>query len=255
MPRCRPLLLLLILGISFSRGNAQQTPSAEQPIENPDWTQLSRPVLINHVEAEFPVKARLAGMNGICVVSIVVDTQGLLQNVKVINCTDPIFAENSLKAVSAYRFKPAMNKAGNPVSVKLAVEIDFRLNDKPTIPNNVSYILKSPPNVTTSEPDSNGVYPLTDAIELPRLTAFPEPSFSRAAFFLKDLPSCDLEFTIDSKGKVVDPHILQCDKKVLEEPAVTSLLKAHFKPGKAQGKAVAVRAAIHLSYAGNSAKP
>ena len=45
---------------------------------------------------------------------IIVDRKGLPETPCVVRCTDPIFAENSLKAIKRYRLKPATTRGGQP---------------------------------------------------------------------------------------------------------------------------------------------
>jgi hypothetical protein len=61
--------------------------------------------------------------------------------------------------------------------------------------------------------------------------------------------------TISTKGKAADPQIKHCERPELEKPAVESLLNSEYKPGMVNGKAVPMRASLHLEYGGDAAKP
>jgi TonB family protein len=84
------------------------------------------PAPLNSVEAVFSDEARRKSISGVCLVSLVVDSDGMPRNVRVIR---PLGYGLDLKAVDAarkYRFKPAMRK-GTPIPVMITVEVNFRL--------------------------------------------------------------------------------------------------------------------------------
>lgn len=87
---------------------------------------VTPPVPLSTVEAEFSDEARRAKYSGICMISLVVDTHGMPQNVRVIRALGKGLDEKAMEAVRQYRFKPAM-KDGVPVPVMINVEVNFRL--------------------------------------------------------------------------------------------------------------------------------
>jgi TonB family protein len=89
--------------------------------------QISKPVVLNNVEAEFSDEARRAKYQGICLISIIVDAQGNPQNPRVVRALGMGLDEKALEAVRKYKFKPAMKDGKTPVPVMITVEVDFRL--------------------------------------------------------------------------------------------------------------------------------
>ena len=87
---------------------------------------VTNPIPIVSPEAEFSDEARRAKYQGICMVSIIVDTHGYPQNPRVVRSVGMGLDEKALEAVRRYRFKPAM-KDGRPVAVIMTVQVDFRL--------------------------------------------------------------------------------------------------------------------------------
>jgi TonB family protein len=87
---------------------------------------VSPPVPIFTKDPEFPKSARgkKGKFNGICVVSLVVDSSGAVHDVRVKRSLSPDFDASAIKAVQQYRFKPAM-RSGEPVAVDLYVEVNF----------------------------------------------------------------------------------------------------------------------------------
>lgn len=88
---------------------------------------VSAPVPLNSVEAEFSDEARRAKYQGVCLISMIVDTNGNPQNPRVVRPLGMGLDEKALEAVRKYRFKPAMKDGKTPVPVMITVEVNFRL--------------------------------------------------------------------------------------------------------------------------------
>jgi TonB family protein len=87
---------------------------------------VTSPVVIHKVDPEFSVEARKAKFMGLVLVNLVVDTKGKPQNVHVLRGVGMGLDENAVKAVRAYKFRPA-TEDGKPVPVALNVEVNFRI--------------------------------------------------------------------------------------------------------------------------------
>jgi len=88
---------------------------------------VSAPVPLNSVEAEFSDEARRAKYQGVCLISMIVDANGMPQNPRVVRALGMGLDEKALEAVRKYRFKPAMKDGKTPVPVMITVEVNFRL--------------------------------------------------------------------------------------------------------------------------------
>lgn len=87
---------------------------------------VSAPKLVYSVDAEFSDEARRAKYQGVVDLSVVIDTQGHTQNIKVVRHLGMGLDEKAIEAVKQYRFKPAMLH-GRPVPVYMTIEVDFHL--------------------------------------------------------------------------------------------------------------------------------
>jgi protein TonB len=87
---------------------------------------IQPPALIKDAPALYTEAAREAKVQGVCIISIVVDRNGLPQDPHVIKCMDYGFGQSAIDSISKYRFRPAM-KEDEPVPVRIKVEINFRL--------------------------------------------------------------------------------------------------------------------------------
>ncbi len=90
---------------------------------------VSPPVLTHSVPPQFSEEARQKKLSGNVVVGLIVDQDGLPQNVHLIRGVGVGLDENAVAAVKQYRFTPAMED-GKPVAVELNISVNFQLLDK-----------------------------------------------------------------------------------------------------------------------------
>ncbi|WP_420236377.1 energy transducer TonB [Telmatobacter bradus] len=86
-----------------------------------------QPVLIHSVEAEFSDEARRNKYQGVCVIQIIIDAQGMPQNPRVVRSLGMGLDEKAIEAVKLYRFRPAMKDGKTPVPVLMNIEVNFHL--------------------------------------------------------------------------------------------------------------------------------
>lgn len=84
------------------------------------------PILIYSVDAAFSEEARQQKIHGVSVVSLVVDTQGLPENIRVVRKLGHGLDEQAVAAVKQYRFKPSL-KNGAPVPTEVTVNVNFHI--------------------------------------------------------------------------------------------------------------------------------
>lgn len=85
------------------------------------------PMPLKQPEAVYSDKARREGISGTCLVSLIVDSYGMPQNVHIVKSLTPDLDQKALEAVRGYRFRPARKGDGTPVPVKITVQVDFHL--------------------------------------------------------------------------------------------------------------------------------
>jgi TonB family protein len=110
-------------GIGYGPGSGWNTGGGLAQIGG----RVSAPVLIHSVEAEFSDEARRAKYQGVCLISLIVDTQGNPQNIRVTRALGMGLDEKAIEAIRQYKFKPAMKDGKTPVPVMITVEVNFRL--------------------------------------------------------------------------------------------------------------------------------
>jgi TonB family protein len=87
---------------------------------------VSAPKLVYAPDPVFTEKARRAKYQGACVISTVVDALGNPTRVQVARHLGMGLDKKAVEAVKQYRFTPA-KRLGNPVAVKVNIEVNFRL--------------------------------------------------------------------------------------------------------------------------------
>jgi TonB family protein len=95
-------------------------------IYTPDVGGVTAPIPTFTPEADFSEEARRAKYQGVCMISVIVDTHGNPVNPLVVRPLGMGLDEKALDAVRKYRFKPA-RKDGRPVPVMILVAVNFRL--------------------------------------------------------------------------------------------------------------------------------
>jgi len=87
---------------------------------------VSAPVPVYRPEPEYSEEARKAKWQGSVLLAIVVDENGLPQDVRVIRSVGLGLDQKAIEAVQKWRFKPGQ-KDGKPVPVSANIEVNFRL--------------------------------------------------------------------------------------------------------------------------------
>jgi TonB family protein len=87
---------------------------------------VSNPIPLVTPEAEFSDEARQHKYQGVCMIAVIVDAQGMPRNPRVVRSLGMGLDQKALEAVERYRFKPAM-KNGKPVAAAISVLVNFRL--------------------------------------------------------------------------------------------------------------------------------
>jgi TonB family protein len=82
--------------------------------------------LIKYVTARYSDGARQRKVQGTVTLSLIVDSNGLPRQIKVVRSLAPDLDENAVAALNCYRFSPALHD-NQPVAVPIAVQVNFRL--------------------------------------------------------------------------------------------------------------------------------
>jgi protein TonB len=81
--------------------------------------------LISQVEAEYPLLAKLARIEGYVLLDVLINREGDVSNLSVVS-GHRLLAESALKAVRQWKYKPTLLN-GQPVEVVTQVSVPFKL--------------------------------------------------------------------------------------------------------------------------------
>lgn len=84
------------------------------------------PVPIFTPEAKYTEEARMKQIQGVCLISLIINAYGSPQNIRVVRSLGYGLDGAAIEAVKSYRFKPAM-RDGHPIAIPMTVEVRFRL--------------------------------------------------------------------------------------------------------------------------------
>jgi TonB family protein len=88
---------------------------------------VSAPEVIHSVQPQFTADARRENFQGVVAVQLIVDSQGLPQDVRVVRHLGMGLDEEAIAAVKQYRFRPATYE-GHSVAVQMVIDVNFRLD-------------------------------------------------------------------------------------------------------------------------------
>jgi TonB family protein len=88
---------------------------------------VSAPQVLHSAEPEFTEDARRANFQGNVSIRLIVDSQGVPQDISLLSHLGMGLDEKAVEAVRQYRFRPAMFQ-GHPVSVQIVIDVAFHLH-------------------------------------------------------------------------------------------------------------------------------
>jgi TonB family protein len=129
LPKKRIIVNMAILSCIYL-ASAQKSTDADGNIVYKVDGAVSPPAPIYSPNPEYSKEARHAKYQGTCVLWMVVGTDGRPRDIRVSRTLGLGLDEKAIEAVKQWRFKPAM-KDGNPVAVRVSVQVNFHLYGGP----------------------------------------------------------------------------------------------------------------------------
>ena len=267
----RRLTIIAILALAIGTAAQQPQPDSQTHPE-PAIVKIGKhepgvtpPKVIKSVELS-DNEMRTKGVSGGCSLVLVVDIEGIPQDVRVLQCSEPSLADASVKALTEYRFKPAM-KNGVPVAAKIKFRTDMfvgHAGEEPesspcvgpkTHHSRLAYAFRPPPGEVTSTPDANGTYTFAEPEQPPSIIRLSDEGFCLSAAFEAPTSKCNAVLTIDANGYLSDLQSPKCSIESLQGAFAASLEKAQFVAGQVAGKPVRMRVFFFLDFNDVGPKP
>jgi TonB family protein len=96
----------------------------------------------------YPFDLKVSGLEGRANVEFVIDREGHVRDLRVLDCTHPLFGLAAEAAVNQWRFAPG-KKAGRLVTTRIQQSLVFNIGEEPSKPTTP----RAPPaNIPSSSP-------------------------------------------------------------------------------------------------------
>jgi TonB family protein len=201
---------------------------------------VSSPVPIRQQDPTYTRAAMQAKVEGEVVLSGIVETNGLLDHVRVTKSLDTVYGldQAAIDAATKWMFKPAM-KDGRPVPVHVQLVLEFRLT-------------ASPRGTQASEEDfGKGAYDETTVgLVLPSPTQQIDPKYTKEAMDQKIQGTVTIQIVVGPNGTVDRARVVQSLDQVygLDASALSAAREWTFNPGTLNGQPVPVLATLTMEF-------
>jgi TonB family protein len=103
-------------------GNPSDWGSAAQAVRKPQW--ISGLI----TQDDYPEKARVNGITGLVEVQVLIDDQGAVRDVRLLQGSSAILDDKTLEKLRQARFSPCEDGEGKPFPCAVNIPIDWTLN-------------------------------------------------------------------------------------------------------------------------------
>jgi TonB family protein len=118
-------LSALLLASILIPARAEKIPDKQKTVYKIGGDVLA-PRVLYKVEPQYSKEASRDKIQGVVILGVVIDTDGLAKDIQVKKHLDTGLDQKAVEAVSQWRFQPA-TKNGGPVPVQATIEVNFRL--------------------------------------------------------------------------------------------------------------------------------
>jgi TonB family protein len=177
--------------------------------------------------ARYPPRLRAAGVNGTATVSLVVGSDGVPRDVRLVASSDSAFDAPTLEAVALLRFSPAQMD-GRAVAVRLELPVGWETR------------------TVAPQPDSTGAYELGQVHVQPRPTNVRALRAALARLYPAHLRSPAIQavvyvrFRAAPDGTVTHAHITESSDARFNEATIAAAQVLRYTPARIDGRPVAV---------------
>ncbi|MFI5337978.1 MAG: TonB family protein [Opitutales bacterium] len=204
--------------------------------ENDDTVQQLN--LVKYVPPEFPPVLQVEGVpSGIVVLAIGRDSQGVPQDLLVLESTHPAMTEAALNAVRQWRFAPqndGVTAGPRPVLVRLS----FSIHGVVLIYSSAGKELTAEEAIERNQPIK--VKSAASLADKPRALHQPMPGYP-AQLAGRDLEGeARVEFYIDGDGRVRLPHVTEATTSEFGDAAVAAVSQWRYEPPRDHGQPAVV---------------
>jgi TonB family protein len=122
-------LAAVFLGLCIGAAAQDSTKASDSPtLASLNDADVTPPIPVHTTDPKYPAESQQAGIQGTCLLSLVVGTDGVPRDAKIARKLDDTLDERALETVRTWRYKPA-TKDDQPVEVEIVARVPFRLTD------------------------------------------------------------------------------------------------------------------------------
>ncbi|HWF66399.1 MAG TPA: energy transducer TonB [Acidobacteriaceae bacterium] len=88
---------------------------------------ISPVAIIHHVDPQYPLIARQSGIQGISVIGMTINTQGVPEDLEILRSAGPVLDSAAIEAVKKWRYRP-FSINGKTVAIQTVVNVRFDLH-------------------------------------------------------------------------------------------------------------------------------
>ena len=198
---------------------------------------VAAPSILEEVKPSYTPAALLAHVEGMVKLDCVVRADGTVTDIRIVEPLHPQLDEASTRALEQWRFKPG-TKNGEPVPVRVEIEMTFTLRSEPPAAAPVRGPLLDSPEVF--RPGQN--------VTTPAVVREVKPFYLPEVIRARVQGSVKLEAVVLSDGTVGDIRVMEPLDSRLDEECVRAVRQWTFKPGLRDGIAVPVRIEIEMTF-------
>ena len=190
---------------------------------------VSPPKPIYQPEPPYTDQARKACVQGVVLLSLVVDADGNVSDAQVTQSLEPSLDESAVDTVRTWRFEPA-RRDGAPVAVRVTVETSFRM-----------FPCKLPDNGVFFRPRKDGTPP--------QPISTPDPEYTPQARQAHLEGTVVLALVVDRKGRVT--NVMEIGPRLgmgLDEKALKTARKWKYHPAVNNGVPVPARIKVEVKF-------
>ena len=209
---------------------------------------IKPPVKVRDVKPIYPAEAQAAGVQGVVILEVTIDTAGNIFEGRVLR-GQPLLDQAALDAVKQWQFQPTMLN-NELVPVIMTVTVNFTLGAPQGSAGQEAALSAPPPPPPPPPPPVDGQTPIRVGgnMKPPMKTRDVQPVYPPDALAAKVQGVVLMEVTIDSAGHVRDARVLRGHPQ-LDKAAVEAVRQWQFEPALMNGVAVPVIMTVSLNFA------
>jgi len=123
-------LAAVSLGLCIGAAAQDSTKASNSPtLASLNDADLTPPIPVHTTDPKYPAEFRQAGIQGTSLLSLIVGSDGVPRDIRVVRKLEDALDESALETVRTWRYKPAV-KNNQPAEVEITAKVPFRLTDE-----------------------------------------------------------------------------------------------------------------------------